>query len=311
MIAFLHHGLTQLHILSRSVLWFVLILTVLVFVHEFGHYFVARRNGVRVDVFSIGFGPELFGWYNRAGTRWKISAIPLGGYVKMFGDSDATSALPAAGLARMSQAERDVSFYYKRLGQRAAIVAAGPAANFIFAIVVLAALFMSFGQPFTPAQVGQVQSGSAAERAGIKSGDVIVSINGDVVQSFEDVQQDVRLNPGAPMTLVVKRDGKDVSLQATPTKTELTDRFGNRYEVGLLGIAHNGIDYVRRDPATALIQAGKQTWDLSASTLKAMWQIVVPARSTVELGGPLRNVATIIRATLSAARAGWSRWSGL
>jgi regulator of sigma E protease len=281
MIAFLHHGLSY-------IVPFLFVLTVLVFVHEFGHYFVARRNGVRVDVFSIGFGPELFGWYNRAGTRWKISAIPLGGYVKMFGDSDATSALPAAGLARMSQAERDVSFYYKRLGQRAAIVAAGPAANFIFAIVVLAALFMSFGQPFTPAQVGQVQSGSAAERAGIKSGDVIVSINGDVVQSFEDVQQDVRLNPGAPMTLVVKRDGKDVSLQATPTKTELTDRFGNRYEVGLLGIAHNGIDYVRRDPATALIQAGKQTWDLSASTLKAMWQIVIGTRGTDELGGPLR-----------------------
>ena len=281
MIAFLHHGFDY-------IVPFLFVLTVLVFVHEFGHYFVARRNGVRVDVFSIGFGPELFGWFDRAGTRWKVSAIPLGGYVKMFGDSDASSGVPVAGLARMSQAERDVSFHYKRLGQRAAIVAAGPAANFVFAIVVLAALFMTFGQPFTPAQVGQVQPGSAAERAGIKPGDVIVSINGDGVQSFEDVQQDVRLNPGVPMTIMVKRDGKDVRLEATPAKSELTDRFGNHYEIGLLGIAHNGVDYVKRDPATALIQAGKQTWDLSASTLKAMWQIVIGTRGTDELGGPLR-----------------------
>jgi len=281
MIAFLHHGLSYL-------IPFLFVLTVLVFVHEFGHYFIARRNGVRIDVFSIGFGPELFGWHDRAGTRWKFSAIPLGGYVKMFGDSDASSGLPIAGLARMTAAEREVSFHYKRLAQRAAIVIAGPAANFVFAIVVLAGLFMTYGQPFTPARVGQVQPGSAAARGGIKPGDTIVSINGDRVQRFEDVQQDVRLNPGVPMTIVVKRDGRDLGVQVTPAKTELTDRFGNHYEIGLLGISRNGVDYVRRDPATALFQAGAETWDLSASTLKAMWQIVIGTRGTDELGGPLR-----------------------
>ncbi len=281
MIAFLHHGLGY-------ILPFLFILTVLVFVHEFGHYFIARRNGVRVEVFSIGFGPELFGWHDRAGTRWKFSAIPLGGYVKMFGDNDASSGLPTAGLARMTPAEREISFHYKRLGQRAAIVVAGPAANFVFAIAVLAVLFMTFGQPFTPAQVGQVQPGSAAQRGGIKPGDVIVKINGASIQSFEDIQQDVRLNPGVPMAIVVKRDGRDLTFDVTPTKTELTDRFGNHYEIGLLGIARNGVDYVKRDPATALMQAGAETWTLSADTLKAMWQIVIGTRGTDELGGPLR-----------------------
>lgn len=167
-------------------------------------------------------------------------------------------------------------------------MAAGPAANFAFAVVVLALLFMTFGQPFTPAEVGQVQAGSAAARAGIKPGDVILRINGSTVRSFEDIQQDVRLNPGVPMTIVVKRDGRDVTIHATPTRSELVDRFGNRYEIGLLGIAHKGVDYVRRDPLTAIVQAGEQTWSLSASTLQAMWQIAIGTRGTDELGGPLR-----------------------
>src|SRR5438132_187984 len=248
-------GLTPLHSFFYSAIWFIVILTVLVFVHESGHYFVARWNRVRVEVFSIGFGPELFGWWDRAGTRWKFSTIPLGGYVKMFGDSDASSGLPAAGLARLSQAEREVSFHYKRLGQRTAIVAAGPLANFVFAIVVLAVLFMTYGQPFTPAEVGQVQPGSAAEQGGIRAGDVILSIDGQAVARFEDVQQAVRMNPGVAMSIAVKRDANTLTLQVTPTRTEVTDRFGNRYEIGLLGIARSGMEYIKRDPVTALYQA--------------------------------------------------------
>jgi len=281
----LHSGLSNF---LWTAFWFLIVLTVLVFVHEFGHYFIARRNRVRIEVFSIGFGPELFGWYDRAGTRWKFSAIPLGGYVKMFGDSDASSALPSSSLGRMTPAEREVSFHYKRLGQRAAIVVAGPAANFIFAIIVLAILFMTYGQPFTPPQVGQVLPGSAAEKAGIKPGDVIVRINGDRVQRFEDVQQEVRLNPGVQMAILVKRDNKEIALQVTPSRSELTDRFGNHYEIGLLGVSRSGVDYIRRDPATALLQAGAETWTMSADTLQAVWQMVKGTRSTDELGGPLR-----------------------
>jgi regulator of sigma E protease len=281
MIEYLNHGLTY-------IVPFLIILTVLVFVHEFGHFLIARWNGVRVEVFSIGFGPEVFGWWDRAGTRWKFSTIPLGGYVKMFGDSDASSGLPVPGLARLAPAEREVSFHYKRLGQRAAIVAAGPAANFLFAVAVLAILFTTYGQPFTPAEVGQVQPGSAAEKGGIQPGDVIRSLDGSTVHRFEDVQQIVRLNPGVPMSIVVSRDGQEQTLRVTPSQTELTDRFGNHYQIGLLGIARSGMEYVKRDPATAIIQAGAETWNLSVSTLKAIWQIIIGTRATDELGGPLR-----------------------
>jgi regulator of sigma E protease len=281
MIQFLHHS-------ANDIILFVAILTVLVFVHEFGHYWVARRNGVRIEIFSIGFGPELFGWWDKAGTRWKFSAIPLGGYVKMFGDSDPSSLLPAAGAARLAEAERDVSFHYKNLRQRAAIVAAGPAANFVFAVVALAVLFATYGQPYTPPEVGQVSPGSAAAAAGIKPGDVIVSIEGQTIHRFEDVQQLIRLSPGVRMPIVVRRDGRELTLTATPAPTNMTDRLGNHYAIGLLGISRNGVKYVRRDPLNAVVQAGAETWDLSVSTLRAVWQIAIGTRPSDELGGPLR-----------------------
>jgi regulator of sigma E protease len=266
---------------------FLVVLTVLVFVHELGHYWVARRNGVRIETFSIGFGPELFGRTDRAGTRWKISAIPLGGYVKMFGDADASSGLPMAALGQLSAAEREASFHCKPLGQRAAIVAAGPIANFLFAIIVLALLFMTWGQPFTPAEVGQVVPGSAAETGGIRAGDTIVSVDGRSVERFEDVQQIVRLNPNVPMQMVVRRDGALVTLRVTPAQVEETDRLG-RHKFGQLGIRGGGTKYVARDPASAVVRAVGETWNLSATTLQAMWQMIIGTRGSEELGGPLR-----------------------
>jgi regulator of sigma E protease len=266
---------------------FLLTLTVLVFVHELGHYLIARRNGVRVEVFSIGFGPELFGWYDRVGTRWKFSVLPLGGYVKMFGDSDASS-MPGANLPMMPLEEREVSFHHKRVGQRAAIVAAGPIANFVFAVVLLAGIFVFVGQPFTPPDVGQVQADSAAERAGMKPGDVILSIDGKRVERFEDVRQAVGLNAGVPMQVVVRRDGKETALTVTPQIVEQTDRFGNKHRGGLLGISRSGVDYVRYDPLTATWRAGLETWNLTTGTLKALWEMIIGVRPTDELGGPLR-----------------------
>jgi regulator of sigma E protease len=281
----LHGGLYQFLWMAIG---FLVVLTVLVFVHELGHYLIARRNGVRIEVFSIGFGPELFGWYDRAGTRWKFSAMPLGGYVKMFGDSDPSSTLGVTRLGELTAAEQAVSFHHKRLLQRVAIVGGGPLANFVFAIVTLSILFATYGQPFTPAEVGQVQAGSAADKGGMKVGDTIVNIDGSKIDRFEDVQQIVRLNPGEPMVITVQRDGQPVTLHVTPALTEMTDRFGNRHEIGLLGIGRSGVDYIKRNPVTAVVQAVEETWNLSASTLQAMWQIVIGTRASDELGGPLR-----------------------
>jgi regulator of sigma E protease len=268
------------------VFWFLVVLTVLVFIHELGHYLIARRNGVRIEVFSIGFGPELYGWWDRAGTRWKFSAIPLGGYVKMFGDADPSSGTPI-NLNRLSVEEREHSFHCKRLGQRAAIVAGGPIANFVFAVVALAVLFMTYGQPFTPAEVGQVLPGSAAEAGGMRPGDAIVSIDGEPIDRFEDVQQIVRLNPAVPLTVVVTRGGEPVTLHVTPSRVEENDRLGRR-EVGQLGIRGGAPKYIRRNPADAVGRAFGETWNLSATTLEAMWQMVIGRRTTDELGGPLR-----------------------
>ena len=274
-----------------AILWdyvvpFLVVLTVLVFVHELGHYWVARHCGVRVEVFSIGFGPEIVGWTDKAETRWKISAIPLGGYVKMFGEGDLgpDGELPQPLTAH----ERQVSFRYKSLGQRAAIVFAGPAANFIFAIIVLAGLFATLGQPFTPAEIGKVIEGSAAEKAGMQPGDLIVRIDDDEIERFEEVQQLIRMNPEKTVEIVVVRDGAQVALRVTPSLKEVKDRLGNTVRIGLLGVTREGLDFRRHGPVLAVWYAVKETWDLSVGTLQAVGQIIVGSRSSDELGGPIR-----------------------
>jgi regulator of sigma E protease len=168
------------------------------------------------------------------------------------------------------------------------VVSAGPVANFIFAIVALAILFMTAGQPFTPAQIGSIQPGSAAEAGGLQANDTILAINGHGVARFEDIQRDVRLNDGTPMALLVQRGDRQVTLSVTPRTTEITDRFGNQHSFGLLGIERNGMDYVRRNPIDAVWRAGDETLNLCTGTLTAVWQMIIGARTTDELGGPLR-----------------------
>lgn len=281
-----------------TIFWFLIVLTPLVFIHEFGHYWVARRTGVRVEVFSIGFGREVFGFTDRAGTRWKFSLIPLGGYVKMFGQNDLG---PDQDGDIVSEVDRPYSFIHKNLWQKSAIVAAGPAANFLLAIVIFAVTFATVGQPYTPARVAEVVAGSAAEEAGLQPGDVFVEIEGRSIQRFEEVQQLIRLHPELTVTIIVDRDGVPVTLTAIPKVDEIEDGVGGMQRIGLLGVRGSTREFQQHDPATAVFQAVRETVRVVSVTLTAIGQMITGDRGTEELGGPVR----IAQMSDSAASAGF------
>ena len=264
---------------------FLCVLTVLVFIHELGHYLVARWNRVRVEVFSIGFGPEIIGWTDRAGTRWKVSLLPFGGYVRMFGEMQEE----AAERPPLSEADKAVSFSHKSLRQRAAIVVAGPVANFLLAIVVSAVLFATVGQQLTSTVVGDVAPDSAAAAAGIEPGDKILALNGQPVSRFEDVAGVVMLGLGEPLHMKILRAGKPLDITATPKVVEQVDIFGDTHRIGLLGITSGKSgEIVHYDPATAVYMAVVTTYRRTVDMLKAIGQIIQGIRPSNEVGGVLR-----------------------
>ncbi|HPF78456.1 MAG TPA: RIP metalloprotease RseP [Alphaproteobacteria bacterium] len=225
---------------------FVLVLSVLVFVHEWGHYIVARMCGVKVETFSIGFGKEIFGWTDKRDTRWKVSLIPLGGYVKMFGDTDPASSGHTDGVKEgekvrpFTEEEKKVAFFTKSVAKRAAIVFAGPAINFIFAVALLFCLYAFYGQPVTAPMASAVIEGSAADKGGFKPHDKLVSIDGEKIHRFEDIRRIVMVALDTPLEFVVEREGQEVTLTAAPEKQEMTDRFGFTHSRGMLGIIGPG-----------------------------------------------------------------------
>ncbi|MGJ3258779.1 MAG: RIP metalloprotease RseP [Rhodospirillales bacterium] len=280
----------------NTVLWFLVVLSIIVFVHEWGHYWVARRNGVRVEVFSIGFGPEIFGWYDKAGTRWRVSAVPLGGYVKMFGmaeegEADSAQSFLEKGVGddtggphELTDEERDVSFAHKTVGQRAAIVFAGPAINFIFAMLVLAAIAMTVGVPQVKVSVGEVVADSAAATAGIQAEDVLVRINDKKISNPTVVQEVVSGNAGQRMPLVVLRDGREVELSVTP---DTVDQDGR--EVGRLGIRMQGIigEHQRLNPLTAAWFGVEKTVTITGQALNNIGKLLIGQGNFKDLGGPI------------------------
>ncbi|MGQ3675751.1 RIP metalloprotease RseP [Xanthobacter sp. TB0139] len=271
---------------------FVFVLTLVVFFHELGHFWVARRAGVRVLAFSIGFGPELIGFNDRHGTRWKIAAIPLGGYVRFYGDEDAASAPDAEKLESMNPQERKESFFYQPLGWRAAIVAAGPVANFILAIVIFSIVFMVYGRQVAAPRVDQVGAGSAAAQAGFEPGDLVLSIDGQKISSFSDMQRIVGMHAGTALTFIVERGGAEVSLQATPELKEVKDPFGNVQRTGLLGISRSlsagDVTVQHYGPVEAVGMGVQETWYVVTRTFDYIGGLVTGRESADQLGGPIR-----------------------
>jgi len=271
---------------------FLVVLSVLVFVHELGHYLVARLCRVRIETFSIGFGPELFGWNDRTGTRWKVSAVPLGGYVKMFGENDFDDKDGEAddGEAAMSDADRAVSFHHKTLRQRTAIVAAGPIANFLFAVLLFVALFTTAGVPGPLAAVGQVQPDSAAAKAGFAAGDLVVAIDGEPVKWFEDLRRIVSERADLPTRFEVRRGEATLELTAVPQRTASTTADGTQRPIGLLGVRPDGaqVGFERVGPLTAIGMACERVVSITAQIGIALWEIISGTRTASELGGPLR-----------------------
>ncbi len=266
---------------------FLLTIGVLVFIHEMGHYLVGRWCGVKADTFAIGFGKELVGWNDKRGTRWKICALPLGGYVQFAGDMDPAST-PGDDWLKLPPEERNQTFQSKSLLQRAAIVFAGPAINFLFAILILAGFALTFGESVTPPVVGTVAENSTADGIGLKEGDKIVSIDGDSIARFTDLSREISIIPDETVEIAFERDGTVISKEAKIGVRIEKDRFGNEYRIGLLGISPGSVE--RRDVPLweAPIVATRQTGEIVDLIVTTLGQVISGRRSVTELGGPLK-----------------------
>lgn len=276
--------------LALTLISFLVVLTVVVFIHEFGHFWVGRLCGVGVTAFSIGFGRELFGWTDRKGTRWKLSAIPLGGYVKFVGDLNAASVPDQEQLDQMPPEQRAISFPHQNIAKRAAIVAAGPIANFILAIAIFTGFNYFNGRQVLEARIEAVQPGSAAEKAGFQPKDRILSIDGRQIDTFADMQLIVSSSAGEPLTFTVERAGQTVALVATPNFVERTSPFGKQ-RIGLLGVeASKDPTAIKRLSYTAwgALKAGvAETWNLVDRTLNFIRRLVMGWESADQLSGPI------------------------
>jgi regulator of sigma E protease len=273
------------------ILGFLFVLSLVIFFHELGHFLIGRWCGVKVDAFSLGFGPELFGFNDRYGTHWRIAAFPLGGYVKFHGDANGASMTDEAALAAMPPGERAVSFIAQNVWKRAAIVAAGPLANFLLAIVIFTGIFYVNGRAILLPMVDGVAAGSAAEAAGFQLGDRIVSIDGFKVDSFEDMQRVVQTASDTELVFSVDRGGKLVELVATPRRRDVVTPFGTT-RVGVLGVESKSKPenwHVQNYGFAASVKlAGSETWYVVARTGSYLKGLVAGQESTEQLSGPIR-----------------------
>ena len=266
---------------------FLLLLAPLVVIHELGHYLVARWCGVKADVFSVGFGKELLGWTDKRGTRWKISALPLGGYVQFAGDWNAIS-MPDAAASQLPPDELAKTFHIKPLWQRALIVAAGPVTNLLFAVIIFGAFNLAYGKVVASTEIARFGENAPAMAAGMKLGDRIVSIDGREVASFTDIPELVAPFPGKNLSIVVSRAGQNLTFEVTARAETERDRFGNESRIGRIGIGAGKITVVPVGPIEALTLAGSQTAGVVRMMVTGLGQIISGDRSVKELGGPIK-----------------------
>lgn len=287
------------------VIIFLLVLTLVVFIHELGHFLVARWCGVVVKAFSIGFGPEIFGFYDRHGTRWRFAWIPLGGYVKFVDDADASSRPTPEALERMTSEERKSTFHGRPVWQRAAVVAAGPIANFLLAIAIYAALNMAVGIRIMPAFVETVVEGSPAAKAGFQSGDKIVAIDGNRVESFDDLQRIVAPNAGNELIFTVERGTQTLDLNVVPDMREERDPFGRMFKRGLIGIQRSNAPDKWRvhsvGPLEAIGRGAQEMWSNITATVAGLGDMIKGRQSAEQMGGPI----LMAEVTGKVAEAGW------
>ncbi|MDB5588551.1 MAG: rseP [Devosia sp.] len=278
--------------LLSYVLPFLVVLTVIVFVHEMGHYLVARWNGIAIQTFSIGFGPELVGWNDKRGTRWKISAIPLGGYVRFVGDMNAASVPDPDAVENLDPELAPHLFANKNVWQRIAVVVAGPLANVILTFVILYALLLGYGRYTIPPVITGVTAGSVAEQAGLRAGDTIVAVDGYVVRGFEDFQRFVATSPARQVSLAIERNGAPQTLTLTPEAVEVQDRFGNNQRIGRIGVsrdvADNDVTLYRPGPVEALGMTVEEIRLIVQRTGAFLGDFFVGRGDVEQLGGPVK-----------------------
>ena len=272
---------------------FIVLILVVVFIHEYGHYYFARRYGVGVTDFSIGFGKEIFGWNDKSGTRWKICWIPLGGYVKFFGDRNVFSQADQEKLlAKYNEEDRQKLFVLKPLYQRALIVFGGPLANFLLALVIFFSIYTFVGKDFTPAMIAEVQKDSPAMVGGLKQNDVILEIDGNKVESIMDVSKFIMMSTDNLIDFKIKRSYDELILKIKPDTILGEDNLGNKINKRIVGIKlsayNNEINHVKLGPAQAVFHAAHEVYYVTTSSLKYLGAMVFGKADTSQLGGPIR-----------------------
>ena len=282
-----------IEIMLNYILPFIALILVVVFIHEYGHYYFAKRYGVGVTDFSIGFGKEIFGWNDKSGTRWKICWIPLGGYVKFFGDRNVFSQADQEKiLKKYSPEDQEKLFVLKPLYQRSLIVAGGPLANFLLAIVIFLSIYMFIGKDFTPAMINEVQKDSPAEVAGLKNNDVILEIDGNKVKSILDVSKLIMMSTSDTIDFKVSRVENELLLKVRPNIVDTEDNMGNKIKKRMVGIKlspfNNEINHVKLGPTKALYHSISEVYFVSISSLKYLGSILAGSGDSSQLGGPIR-----------------------